>query len=386
MTDTTIRGSNQAGVRIHNERVVLSLIRKHRMLAKADIARMSGLSPQTASVIMRALVADGLVLAGDPRKGRVGQPSVPMLLNPRGAFSLGLKIGRRTSEMVLMDFTGVVMDRRAIFYSQPYRAEVLKFATDAAHALCNALSEDERGRIAGLGVAQPNDLWAWGADKEWRGEDITDDLAQATGLALFVANDVTAACGAEQAFGKDAPSDFVYFFVGAFIGGGIVMDGRLIAGRLGNAGALGSVPVADGKGGVRQLIDASSIHLLERAAREAGLDQVDLWHESSQWTALGALLDTWLEEAAAGLASAIVAALAIYDFEAAVIDGSFPPAIRARLVSATAAALSRLDQRGLTPIRVVEGTIGRTAREVGSASLPFFARYFVDQRVLYADS
>lgn len=384
MTEHSIKGSNQAGVRIHNERVVLSLIRRHGRLAKADIARLSGLSPQTASVIMRALVADGLVLAGDPRKGRVGQPSVPMLLNPRGAFSLGLKIGRRTSEMVLMDFTGVVLDRRAIFYSQPYRAEVLDFATEAAHALCSTLAEEERARIAGLGVAQPNDLWAWGADRDWRDGGIANELAQATGLALFIANDVTAACGAEQAFGKDAPSDFVYFFVGAFVGGGVVMDGRLISGRLGNAGALGSVPVPDGKGGMRQLIDASSIHLLELAARKAGIAQVDLWHEASEWASLGTLLDTWIEEAANGLACAIVAAIAIYDFEAAVIDGSFPPGIRTRLTTATAAALSRQDQRGLTPIRVTEGTIGRTAREVGSASLPFFARYFVDQRVLYS--
>ncbi|WP_435170104.1 ROK family transcriptional regulator [Falsirhodobacter sp. 1013] len=385
MTGAAIRGSNQAGVRIHNERVVLSLIRRHGELAKADIARLSGLSPQTASVIMRALVADGLVLAGDPRKGRVGQPSVPMSLNPRGAFSLGLKIGRRTSEMVLMDFTGTVRERRAIFYPQPFRTEVLAFATEAARDLSGVLPEEERARIAGLGVAQPNDLWAWGADKDWRHEDITDDLARATGLPLFLANDVTAACGAEQAFGKEVPSDFVYFFVGAFVGGGIVMGGRLIPGRLGNAGALGSLPVPDGKGGVRQLIDASSIHLLERAVRAAGLDHGDLWHEGSHWTSLGALLDRWIDGAAEGLACAIVAALAVYDFEAAVIDGSFPPAIRARLVQATAAALSRLDQRGLTPIRVAEGTIGRTAREVGSASLPFFARYFVDHRVLYSE-
>ncbi|MDB6455101.1 ROK family transcriptional regulator [Falsirhodobacter sp. 20TX0035] len=385
MTKATIKGSNQTGVRVHNERVVLSLIRRHGKLAKADIARLSGLSAQTASVLMRGLVAEGLVLAGDPRKGRVGQPSVPMSLNPRGAFSLGLKIGRRTSEMVLMDFTGGVLDRRAIFYPQPFRAEVLEFATGAARDLCNLLSAEERARIAGLGVAQPNDLWAWGADKDWRSDGITDDLARATGLPLFIANDVTAACGAEQAFGKDAPSDFVYFFVGAFVGGGIVMDGRLIPGRMDNAGALGSLPVADGKGGVRQLIDVSSIHLLERAAREAGVRHVDLWHESSVWTSLGPLLDAWIDRSAEGLARATLAAMAVYDFEAAVIDGSFTPEIRARLVAATAAALSRLDQRGLTPIRVVEGTVGRTAREVGSASLPFFARYFVDHRVLYSE-
>ena len=46
------RGTNQTGVRLYNERLVLSLIRRHGDLPKADIARMTGLSPQTISIII----------------------------------------------------------------------------------------------------------------------------------------------------------------------------------------------------------------------------------------------------------------------------------------------------------------------------------------------
>ena len=46
------RGTNQIGVRLYNERLVLSLIRQHKSLPKADIARLTGLSPQTISLIM----------------------------------------------------------------------------------------------------------------------------------------------------------------------------------------------------------------------------------------------------------------------------------------------------------------------------------------------
>ena len=88
------RGSNQSGMRAHNERLVLSLVRQHGALAKSDIARMTGLSAQTVSVIMRALEQDGLLLRGEPVRGRIGQPSVPMAIAPGGAYFLGLKIGR----------------------------------------------------------------------------------------------------------------------------------------------------------------------------------------------------------------------------------------------------------------------------------------------------
>ncbi|MDE3122078.1 MAG: MarR family transcriptional regulator, partial [Paracoccaceae bacterium] len=82
-------------MRAHNERLVLSLVR-HEPMAKSDIARITGLSAQTVSVIMRSLEADGLLLRGEPIRGRIGQPSVPMHLNPEGAFFFGVKIGRRS--------------------------------------------------------------------------------------------------------------------------------------------------------------------------------------------------------------------------------------------------------------------------------------------------
>ena len=99
-------GANQSRVRAYNERLVLSLVRRHGSLAKSEIAKRSGLSAQTASVIMRSLEQDGLLLRGEPQRGRVGQPSIPMRLNPDGVFSFGLKIGRRSADLILVDFLG----------------------------------------------------------------------------------------------------------------------------------------------------------------------------------------------------------------------------------------------------------------------------------------
>ncbi|WP_082505839.1 ROK family transcriptional regulator [Aureimonas sp. Leaf324] len=392
-TDERLRGSNQAGLRAHNERAVLSLIRRHGELAKSQIARLSGLSPQTASVIMRSLEAEGLVLAGEPRRGRVGQPSVPMRLNPDGAFAFGLKLGRRTSEIVLMDFVGQVRDSRDVLYRFPRRAEIQSFVERGVADLRASLPPALRRRIAGLGVGMPFELWSWGEAngapsgemEEWRHLDMATELEALTGEAVYIANDVTAACGAEQAFGTIDSADYIYFFVGAFVGGGIVIDGTLVSGRTGNAGALGSMPVPAPGGGRHQLIHAASIHVLERRVEEAGRSAVELWRKDADWTGLGDLLEAWIAEAAEGLAHAIASAVSVYDFEKAVIDGSFPAAVRARLTEATRQALGRIDLQGLPPVAVVEGTIGRAAREVGSASLPFFAKFFLDHRVLLAD-
>jgi predicted ArsR family transcriptional regulator len=69
-----LRGTNQSGLRDHNERLVLTLVRQHGPLAKAQIARITGLSAQTVSVIMRALEADGLLPAASPCAERWASP------------------------------------------------------------------------------------------------------------------------------------------------------------------------------------------------------------------------------------------------------------------------------------------------------------------------
>src|SRR3954447_17301770 len=112
-------GSNQVGMRQFNERVVLQAIRLHGALPKAEIARLTHLTAQTVQVIIARLEADGLVRKCAPVRGKIGQPSVPMALNPDGAYSIGIKIGRRSLDVLLVDFTAQVRERLTLAYEFP---------------------------------------------------------------------------------------------------------------------------------------------------------------------------------------------------------------------------------------------------------------------------
>ena len=81
------------------------------------------------------------------------------------------------------------------------------------------------------------------------------------------------------------------------------------------------------------------------------------------------------------LAQAIVASVSVIDFEAAIIDAACPPDIRSRLVEETKQQIALLDQQGLSPFAVVEGTIGSDARAIGGASLPLLANFAVDREI-----
>ena len=71
-------------------------------------------------------------------------------------------------------------------------------------------------------------------------------LAQATGLPVVVENDANAAAWGEHRFGAGEGSDMVCVTVGTGIGGGIVVDGRLVRGHWGFAAEVGHIPLVPG--------------------------------------------------------------------------------------------------------------------------------------------
>jgi predicted NBD/HSP70 family sugar kinase len=388
------RGSNQAGMRAFNERLVLTLVRRYGGISKTEIAGLTGLSNQTVSVIMRQLESDGLLVRGEPQRGKVGQPSVPLSLNPRGAFFLGLKIGRRSADFIAIDFLGQPVIHRQQTYHWPHPEKTLDFVAKAIAETKRTLG-DEAERISGIGIAMPFELWSWadevGAPQDemdrWRDFDAVAAIGALSGLDAYVQNDATAACGAELVFGQNPHrQDFVHFYIGTFIGGGVVLNGSLYPGRTGNAGAFGSMPVPAVNGSSRQLIDCASLVVLERQLKAAGIDPRPLWQADTDWSGFSSHADNWIAAAASGLAHAIAAAASVIDFEAAMIDGSFPPSIRSQLVAAIGRELRKIDTQGILVPRLEEGSMGPLARVLGAASLPLFDRYIIDQNTLMREN
>ena len=378
-------GANQTGLRDQNARLILSYIRRHGAMASAEIARRSGLSAQTVSNIIRSLEADDLVLRGNSVKGGVGKPSTPLALNPSGAYSMGLSIGRRSMEAVLIDFRGATLKRRHKAYEFPTPKNVRTFLRCS---MANFQEEypDAWKKVSEIGVAAPYWLWDWSevsnapAERmlQWQDVSVAGIVADESKHDVVFENDATSACVAEHMVGKgDQFSDFLYIFVGSFVGGGVVLDGKVFTGRSGNSGALGPLPVPDGRGGVAPLLNVASLNVLEGQLTEAGLPADVLRSNPHDWSSFEPHLTIWINQAADALATAIIAAASVIDIEAAIMDGAFPEEVRQRLVECTSGRLAKSDMSGLEPLVVLEASIGRSARSLGAALLPIRANYFL---------
>jgi predicted NBD/HSP70 family sugar kinase len=394
-TRSAMRGSSQSGVRLYNERLVLSLIRTHGSLPKAEIARLTGLSPQTVSVIVRQLESEGFLLKGEALKGKVGQPLQPFSLNPEGTFAIGLKVGRRSGDLVLVGLDGLARKTVHHPYHFPSPEAFMHFAKLGIEELLADLKPYQRKRISGMGVALPFDIWKWqeeaGADasvmEAWKRFDLHAELSTICEWPVITYNDATAACAAELLLGRGRQyRDFAYFYVGYFIGGGAVLNGQLYNGPKGNAAAFGSIPVQGASAAPEQLIRSASLYLLERQLRADGRDESMPWKNEEDWSRMGTVLENWIGTAARGIAQASASIAAVIDPAAVIIDGAMPASVRGQLVSAVRAQMARVNTDGINPFAVAEGTIGIQARAMGAASLPLFANFMVDRDVLLKET
>ena len=384
---TASLGRTQRGVRDHNERLVMSILKRQGPMPGSDLARVTGLSAQTVSLILRSLQNDGLLQRGEPVRGKVGKPSVPMGIAPDGAYSIGLKIGRRSADLTLANIAGDVIRQVQTTYQYPMPNQILAFLKDGLADIYATLPPDQHSRICGVGIARPDEIWSWhesiGAAQsdltQWRDLDFAAAISEFSDLPVFVDNDCTAASRAEHIHGnEDRFSDYAYIFVGFFIGGGVILNDSVFDGSHGRAGALGPMPAKYPDGSVCQLMDAASLITLEKMLIAQGRDSESLWAQPQDWSEFEPIIEEWIMQTAEQLAETAITLCSVIDFEAVVIDGGFPPDVRSRLVAAINVALESKDARGVIRPKVTEGAIGHNARAVGAAAAPILAQYLID--------
>jgi predicted NBD/HSP70 family sugar kinase len=385
------RGSNHVGMRQFNERVVLHAIRLNGSLAKAELARLTGLTAQTIGMITARLEEDGLLIRHEPVRGRIGQPSVPMALNPDGAFSLGIKIGRRSADLLLVDFTGAVRRRETMPYEFPDASTLLPAIRQHMAAIQDGLGALAL-RLVGVGLAAPFNLGGWhkmlglppAVSDEWNHVDLSTQVQSFTEAPVSFARDTAAACVAELVAGRGRDlKSFLYLFVDTFVGGGLVINSHLHNGVHGNAGAVASLPlqVSTGRGLPEQLLAHASLWELEQSYKEHGLDPTAAYDERAMAAPFEPHTRAWIASASLALAQCVVSGTAFLDVDAVVLDGSFSRAMLARLINQTQAALASYDWEGLWPATLVAGSIGSDARALGGALLPLHENFAPDRDI-----
>lgn len=383
------RGS-QGALAAYNERVLLHAVRLHGALPATELARATGLTAQAVSLISRRLLAAGLLAKGAPQRGRVGQPSVPLQINPGGAFAVGVKLGRRSLDVLLVDLLGQVRQRWHEPYAHADPRTLLPRLGQLLQDARAALPAAQRARVCGVGLAAPLNPGGWqallglprAASARWQQVDLQAALQQASPWPVTLVKDTAAACLAELSAGRGRElHSFLYVFVDTLVGGGLVLHGQLHAGASGNAGAVGSLPLTPPRpsgAAPAQLLSVASLLGLEQAFSEQRLAVDAAYDDRALQPPWRPHTRRWLAQAGAALAQAVQSAACVLDVPHVVVDGSCSPALLQALLAATGSALDRCNWEGVARPVLLAGAIGSDARALGGALLPLHAAFAPD--------
>ncbi|MET4157207.1 ROK family transcriptional regulator [Agromyces sp. PvR057] len=234
------------GVHRRNLSKLLALAHLEGPLSRARLTSETGLNRSTVAALATELVDLGLVeeRAPDPTK-RVGRPSPVVAVHP------GVQVIAVNPEVDAVTVAAVGLNARIVVRE---RLEVDHLVTpdETAELVAGAIARWRRAELAGVrligvGLAVPGQvrhsdgLVRWAPHLEWTDAPVRALVEAATGLPTQVANDATLGARAEHLFGAGrGVDDLVYLNGGASgIGGGLVVEGRLVGGARGYAGEFG---------------------------------------------------------------------------------------------------------------------------------------------------
>jgi glucokinase-like ROK family protein len=299
---------------------------------------------------------------------------------------------------VVADLAGRPVSR--LRRSVPADAEPAEVIREMAQTVRTLLTEADvpHGKVLGIGLGVPGPI-----DQErgtvvsppqlsrWRDVPIKPLLEEATGLAVTVDNDATAAAIGERWAGiARAVANFAYLYLGTGIGGGLFLGHQVFRGSSANAAELGHVSVApDGphcycgnRGCAETLCNPAAIVAAARAALAAGapsaLDPVTLDHEDVCTAALAGdpVAAAVIETVAAHLAGLMVTVVNLLDIDLIVLGGHGTDGVGELYRDAIRRALeNRPIARRLHTTAVELSPIGTDAASIGAASLVFHAEF-----------
>ncbi len=233
-----------------NRSLIVEALLRAQPLSRADLARATGLSQSTVSVIIDDLLKRGYIRETGMGASSGGRKPILLELAPDAAVAAGLEITPQRLIGVVTDVFGRIRHRQAA----AIRLEENRLPLDPVLAFVDQLlaaPEVRRDRLVGLGVATPGvvdpeaGMVLHSPNLGWKDLPLGRLLQEHTKLRTLVERDVRAAAWGEHTRGAARwVKDVVYLkIVARGIGAGVVLGGRLYAGTNRHAGELGHVVI-----------------------------------------------------------------------------------------------------------------------------------------------
>lgn len=219
-------------------------------ISRADIAKLTGLSKQTISDVVRDLQDDGWLKPVGQTDGRPGRNAITYEINARAGLAASIDLGDTRIAAVICDLLGNVVTEINVLTDPRGGTHLInQFSDLLAELALAAETTTDRLRLVVLGSPGVLDPATGhinvapnipGIDAI----DLRQLFSDRMGMAVIVENDVNLAAQGEKWRGHGVESsNFAFVALGTGIGMGIIANGALLRGARGAAGEIAYLPI-----------------------------------------------------------------------------------------------------------------------------------------------
>lgn len=243
---------NRDLIKAINRSMILKIIKKHNLIPRVEIARITGLSAATVSGLTGELIQDGLVVERESGDSSGGRRPILLSINPEGGFVVGIKIMEDHLIGAITDLEATPIGRGSMPLKDTSPEAI---ALNIKEMIGQLLVDVSPNKLLGVGVGMAgiidsmNGIVVMSPYFGWKNIPFSAMIEAQLSVPVIVDNDVNTLAFAEKWYGAGQEAkDFLLVTLGRGIGLGIMTNEKLYHGYNGGAGELGhTVAVPHGK-------------------------------------------------------------------------------------------------------------------------------------------
>lgn len=236
--------------RVRNTQLILKTIYRSGPISRAEVARVTNLTPPTVSDVVGSLIGTGLVEEVGLAPSSSGRRAILLKVADDSRQLVGVDLSREDFRGALANLRGQISHRIDL----PLQGRDGDAALDLVYELVDALLNTATKPLLGIGIGSPglvdaaNGVLQQSVNLNWRYIDFRNLLAKRYNLPVYMANDSQVGAFAMYTFGKRYEDDLplVVINLGWGVGAGIIIDGHLLHGSPVGAGEIGHITVVSG--------------------------------------------------------------------------------------------------------------------------------------------
>lgn len=365
-----------------NRYEILRTIQQKQSISRVQLAQSLKLGKSTISENVSSLIHLGIVheigvLSSQPTGGR---KRVSLQINGAFKYIIIAEFGLHFPVFALANINGEILFRKTlkIPYDAPYSVrlrlckeiinEILRTANISIHLLASIAISSPGAFSVSANKFQLNPEF-----ENWRLDQLTTDLKNNFKVKVIVLNDVNAATVGEFFKGiSKTKNHSVFLSVGAGVGIGMILDGKLYQGSSGSAGEIARIKAFDSTLQFRSLVEINDLilHVRKNAPEstwqlaQSTPEELNFAEIIKLWELNESFIRNCIEKIGISLGKILSIVISLLNCEIAVLGGDFL-VFQDQLLP----VINKIVQEeAFDPIDVVPSALGKDAGLIGLLS------------------